>query len=55
LAINIKRLIPGLEIHSLCYCNANNRSALFADMLRSMGYQNAKVFAGELKAYQTLG
>ena len=54
LEMNIEGLIPDLETHILCYCNANNRGALSADTLRSMGYRNAKVIAGGLKAYRTL-
>ena len=54
LEMNIEDLIPDLDTHILCYCNAYNRGALSANTLRSMGYQNAKVIAGGLKAYRAL-
>ena len=44
--------IPDLDATILCYCNANNRGALSADTLRSMGYVNAKYIAGGLNAYR---
>jgi rhodanese-related sulfurtransferase len=40
LEMNIEGLIPDLTTSILCYCNANNRGALSADTLRSMGYGN---------------
>jgi len=52
LEMNIEGLIPDLGTTILCYCNANNRGALSADTLRSMGYRNAKFIAGGLKGYR---
>lgn len=54
LEMNIESLIPDLDTTILCYCNANNRGALSADTLRTMGYRNAKFVAGGLKAYRAL-
>ena len=53
LEMNIEGVIPDLSAVILCYCNAYNRGALSADTLRAMGYPNAMVIAGGLKAYQT--
>ena len=54
LEMNIESVIPNLDTVILCYCNANNRGALSADTLRSMGYQQARYIAGGLKAYRAL-
>lgn len=54
LEMNIEGVIPDLNAHIICYCNAFNRGALSADTLRSMGYKNAKFIAGGLKAYRAL-
>ncbi len=54
LEMNIEIAIPNLDTVILCYCNANNRGALSADTLRSMGYRQARYIAGGLKAYRAL-
>lgn len=62
-AINISRgklemliedKIPDLNTEILCYCNANNRGALSAASLKSMGYKNAKYISGGLNEYKKL-
>ncbi|NLQ19038.1 rhodanese-like domain-containing protein [Marinomonas sp. M1K-6] len=50
----IEDQIPNLNTEILCYCNANNRGALSAASLKSMGYKNAKYIAGGLNAYKKL-
>lgn len=52
--MNVEGVIPDLDVTILCYCNAYNRGALSADMLRMMGYRNARFIAGGLKAYRAL-
>lgn len=54
LEMNIEGLIPDLTTPIMCYCNANNRGALSAATLRSMGYENAKFIAGGLIAFRKL-
>lgn len=54
LEMNIEEAIPNLDTVILCYCNANNRGALSADSLQSLGYRNAKFIGGGLKAYRAL-
>lgn len=54
LEMNIEGLIPDLTTQIMCYCNANNRGALSAATLRSMGYENAKFIAGGLIAFRKL-
>lgn len=48
----IESKLPDLNTEILCYCNANNRGALSAATLRSMGYVNAKYIAGGLNEYK---
>jgi phage shock protein E len=48
----VEKIIPALDTTILCYCNANNRGALSAASLKSMGYVNAKFIAGGLKGYR---
>jgi rhodanese-related sulfurtransferase len=55
LEMNIEEAIPDLDATILCYCNAYNRGALSTDTLRAMGYRNAKLIAGGLRAYRALG
>ena len=50
----VERKIPDLNTEVLCYCNANNRGALSAASLKSMGYVNAKYIAGGLIDYNKL-
>lgn len=54
LEMRIESVIPDLDATVLCYCNAYNRGALSADTLRAMGYRNARLIAGGLKAYRAL-
>ena len=55
LEMNVEGLLPDLDTEILCYCNAFNRGGLSAHTLKAMGYKNAKVIAGGLKAYRALG
>ena len=52
--MNIEEMIPKIDTIIVCYCNANNRGALSADTLQSMGYTNAKYIKGGLKAFRAL-
>ncbi len=54
LEMRIESVVPDLDAVVLCYCNANHRGALSTDTLRGMGYQNARLVAGGLKAYRAL-
>ncbi|ETX09381.1 sulfurtransferase [Marinomonas ushuaiensis DSM 15871] len=48
----VEREIPDLDTEILCYCNANNRGALSAASLKSMGYVNAKYIADGFIEYK---
>ena len=52
LEMNVEGILPDLDTEILCYCNAFNRGGLSAKTLQDMGYKNAKVIAGGLKAYR---
>lgn len=52
--MNVAAQIADLDTIILCFCNANNRGALSAVALQSMGYTNAKYIARGLKAYRTM-
>lgn len=54
LEMNVEAVIPDLDATILCYCNAYNRGALSAATLQDMGYRNARLIAGGLKAYRAL-
>jgi rhodanese-related sulfurtransferase len=54
LEMNIEEMILNIDTPIVCYCNANNRGALSADTLQSMGYTNTKYIKGGLKAYRAL-
>ena len=54
LEMNVEQMIPELGITVLCYCNANNRGALSAATLQSMGYLNATYIAGGLNDYRAI-
>lgn len=54
LEMRIESVVPDLDATILCYCNAYHRGALSTDTLRAMGYRNARLVAGGLKAYRAL-
>ena len=54
LEMRVESVIPDLGAAVLCYCNANHRGALSTDTLRTMGYENARLIAGGLRAYRAL-
>lgn len=54
LEMRIESAVPDLNATVLCYCNANHRGALSTDTLRAMGYTNARLIAGGLRAYRAL-
>lgn len=54
LEMNVEGILPDMDTHIICYCNANNRGALSAASLRDMGYKNAKFIAGGLNAWKKL-
>lgn len=54
LEMMIEGVVSDFDTTILCYCNANNRGALSANTLRTMGYHDVRFIAGGLKAYRAL-
>lgn len=53
--LEIENLVPDVEVPIVCYCSSGNRSALVADNLQRMGYQNVLVVRGGLGAWIEAG
>ena len=52
---DIETEIPDKQAELILYCGGGYRSALAADMLQRMGYQNVYSLAGGWKAWQEAG
>jgi len=53
--LRIEELVPDPATPILCYCGGGSRSALVADNLQKMGYQNVASVAGGFKAWKAAG
>ena len=53
--LEIEHYAPDPATPIVCYCTGGNRSALVADNLQRMGYQNVRVVAGGLRAWIEAG
>ncbi|MFQ5701182.1 MAG: rhodanese-like domain-containing protein [Acidobacteriota bacterium] len=49
--MGIPRRVPDPRTRILCYCSGGNRSALVADNLRQMGYENIESLSGGFQAW----
>lgn len=49
--LEIEHSVPDAATPIVCYCSEGNRSALAADNLQRMGYQNVRVIRGGLSAW----
>jgi rhodanese-related sulfurtransferase len=52
---DIETLIPNQEAEIILYCGGGYRSALSADNLQRMGYQNVLSMAGGIRAWREAG
>jgi len=52
---DIETLIPNQEAEIVLYCGGGYRSALAADNLQRMGYQNVLSMAGGIRAWREAG
>ena len=52
---DIERVIPDKKTELILYCGGGYRSALAADALQRMGYENVYSLAGGWKAWQRAG
>lgn len=53
--MGIPQMIPDTRTRILCYCAGGNRSALVADNLRQMGYEEIESLIGGFAAWRQAG
>jgi phage shock protein E len=53
--LEIEEQIPDVTKPIICYCGGGSRSALVAESLQKMGYQNVRSIAGGLRAWKEAG
>ena len=50
--LEIEEQIPDVTRPIICYCGGGSRSALVAESLQKMGYENVRSMAGGLRAWK---
>jgi rhodanese-related sulfurtransferase len=53
--LEIEEQIPDLKQPIICYCGGGSRSALVAESLQKMGYENVRSMTGGLRAWKEAG
>lgn len=53
--LEIEEQIPDVTKPIICYCGGGSRSALVAESLQKMGYENVRSVAGGLRAWKEAG
>ncbi len=53
--MGITRMVPDPATRIICYCAAGNRSAMVADNLRQMGYENIESMVGGFQEWARSG
>ena len=53
--LEIEDEIPDLKKPIICYCGGGSRSALVAESLQKMGYENVRSLAGGLRGWKESG
>ena len=53
--LEIEEQVPDLTTPIVCYCGGGSRSALVAESLQKMGYQNVRSLAGGMRAWKEQG
>jgi len=53
--LEIEEQIPDATTPIICYCGGGSRSALVAESLRKMGYENVRSLAGGLRGWKEAG
>jgi rhodanese-related sulfurtransferase len=51
----IEEQVPDLKTPIICYCGGGSRSALVAESLQKMGYENVRSLAGGFRAWKEAG
>jgi rhodanese-related sulfurtransferase len=50
--LEIEEQVPDLKTPIICYCGGGSRSALVAESLQKMGYENVRSVAGGFRAWK---
>jgi phage shock protein E len=50
--LEIEEQVPDLKTPIICYCGGGSRSALVAESLQKMGYENVRSIAGGFRAWK---
>jgi rhodanese-related sulfurtransferase len=53
--LEIEEQVPDLKKPIICYCGGGSRSALVAESLQKMGYENVRSLAGGMRAWKEAG
>ena len=53
--LDIEEKVPDSDAMIICHCGGGGRSALAAENLQKMGYENVRSMAGGLKAWRAAG
>jgi rhodanese-related sulfurtransferase len=53
--LEIEEQVPDLKTPIICYCGGGSRSALVAESLQKMGYENVRSIAGGFRAWKKAG
>ena len=53
--LEIEEQVPDLTTPIICYCGGGSRSALVAESLQKMGYENVRSIAGGLRSWNEAG
>src|SRR3954464_3943115 len=53
--LEIEEQVPDLKTPIICYCGGGSRSALVAESLKKMGYENVRSIAGGFRAWKEAG
>jgi len=53
--LEIEEQIPDATKPIICYCGGGSRSALVAESLQKMGYENVRSIAGGMRAWKEAG
>ena len=53
--LEIEEQIPNAKKPIICYCGGGSRSALVAESLQEMGYENVRSLAGGFRAWKEAG
>jgi rhodanese-related sulfurtransferase len=53
--LEIEEQVPDLKTPIICYCGGGSRSALVAESLQRMGYENVRSMAGGFRAWKEGG